>query len=268
MMTRLSKLQFLLISLTSTLCAQIVPITYDFDSYQNNSDTAGYEGSGHWTGSNGWSTTTHGGSLFISATDSHDGSNYIRFTDSGSGVGGTAFIENTFGTLRTDERFSFSFSYLDSNHWGTSVGFGSQSRAGVALTASASSGLSLTLNGASVGSFASNYSGPESWHDFRVDLDLGANGGSGLASVFSRITGESAWAPVTDMADLNLGLDVTRTAADSANPLNWDTLWFHHEGATSGIDNISVSAIPEPSTYAALFGAAVFGVALWVRRKR
>ena len=32
-------------------------------------------------------------------------------------------------------------------------------------------------------------------------------------------------------------------------------------------DNFSVSAIPEPSTYAAIAGAGVLGLALWRRRQ-
>lgn len=247
--------------------AQIAPVIYDFNGYTNNSGTNDYEGSGFWSNANGWSTTESGGYLYISNTASHNGSSYVRFTDFGGGVGATASISNTFGTVRTDERFSFSFSYLDHNYWGTMVGLRSSSDVGgIELIASGVSGLNLLVGGGSVGAVSFDFSGSESWHDFRVDLDVGANGGSGSASVYHRATGGETWSAVSGMIGLNLGLDGTRTDEGSANPENWDTLWFHHEGANSGIDNIAVSAVPEPATYAALFGVAALGFALSRRR--
>jgi len=42
---------------------------------------------------------------------------------------------------------------------------------------------------------------------------------------------------------------------------------FGSDFMTPAIDNFSVSAIPEPSTYAAIAGAAALGLAAWQRRR-
>jgi hypothetical protein len=253
--------------LATAACAQVAPVTYDFNGYTNNSGTTDYEGAGYWSDANGWSTTESGGYFFVSTTDSADGSSYVRFVNVGGGVGATASIADTFGSVRTDEQFSFSFSYLDHNYWGTIVGVRSSSdTGGIALTVSGYNGLTLAVGGSTVGTASFDFSGVASWYDFRVDLNVGANGGSGAASVYYRLTGGGAWSAVTGMAGLDLGLDATRTDGGSANPENWNTLWFHHEGANSGIDNVAIGAIPEPAAYAAFLAAAALGLASYRRR--
>ena len=39
------------------------------------------------------------------------------------------------------------------------------------------------------------------------------------------------------------------------------------DGSSFAIDNVTITAVPEPSTYAACAGAAVLGLAFWRRRR-
>lgn len=237
--------------------AQVVSALYDF----NNSDqNPVYQG---WYGSNGWSASAT--EWYLDTYEGGpDGTPYVAYDFAGAGWGGTA--SRTFNAPTTNEQFSLGFSYLTVNYWGTSLGFGSSASAGFNMTATNYLGSRLAItSGGTTASGDLTFS--EAWHDFRVDIDLGANGGSGSASFYEKASSESAWALIDGLANINLDLDQTRTASDDSNPLNWDTLWFHLEGAGSGIDNISVSAIPEPSTYAAMAGAAALGLAMWRCRR-
>lgn len=250
-----------LAGLALSTSAQVVPVTYNF-----NSSTPGT-----WTNADGWTTTSYNtGAQFQVTSGGPDGSNFIQFDDMGAGVGATAQISNTFGTVTTTERFSYSFSYLTTNYWGTVVGVSANApTTGLLLNASSYlGGAQLSLNGNALATGSTSFTGGN-WYDFRVDVDVGANGGSGSATVYGRTSGSSSWSTISGMTNINLGLDVTRTATDSTNPLQWNTLSFHHEGAASGIDNLSLtaSAIPEPSTYAALAGAVALGLAAHRRRR-
>ena len=40
------------------------------------------------------------------------------------------------------------------------------------------------------------------------------------------------------LVDVDLALD--QTATDATNPMTWDALWLHFEGATYGLDNVEV----------------------------
>lgn len=53
----------------------------------------------------------------------------------------------------------------------------------------------------------------------------------------------------------------------TANTTGSVGLSFQLTGGHIALDNVSVSAIPEPSTYAAIFGATALGLAAWRRRR-
>lgn len=241
--------------------AAINPVWYTFDSYTNDVD-------GHWTNANGWTTAESGGYFYISNDNSSDGTNYVRFSDSGAGVGATASISNTFGTLDESTATSLLYSYYHGNYWGTTVGLGSSASQGISLASSISDSMvRLYLGGTQLASQTFDFSGPM-WTDFRLDVDIGANGGSGSATAYARATGSGVeWTPIDGMAGINLGLDASRTALDSTNPANWNTLWFHEEGADSGIDGVAVLAVPEPSSLV-LLSAGILGLMGWRRSRR
>lgn len=262
-MKKISSIAFLSGFLSLALQAQVTPVSYDFNSYANDVN-------GNWDNLNGWTTTTVGGFFHVTSANSSDGSSYIGFSDSGPGYGATASIANTFGTPTTSDQFYLSFSYYTGNFWGTSAGLGNSASQGLTLTAEQNdaNNVSLSLDGTALAASSFDFSG-STWYDFAVDINLGANGGDGSATVFSRQTGTSAWNLVSSLDNIDLNLDSTRTAGDSSNPLNWNTLWFHEEGATSGIDNLDVApgAVPEPSTWA-LIGMGILALALHHRRSR
>jgi PEP-CTERM motif len=249
---------------TCALQAQVTSVHYDFNSYAN--DT-----SGNWDNANGWTTSINGGYFHVSNANGFNGSSYIAFWDSGASVGGTASIANTFGAPTTSDHFSLTYSYYTGNYWGTTAGLGNSASQGIGLMASQANGandIAISVNGTTLAGSGYSFADNNSWYDFRMDIDLGANGGNGSATVYSRETGSSTWNVISDLENVNLGLDATREAGDSSNPLNWNTLWFHHEGAVSGIDNLNVdpfTPVPEPSVMA-FGGLAALGFLFHRRR--
>jgi len=90
---------------------------------------------------------------------------------------------------------------------------------------------------------------------------------TGTTSTFS--TGASSYtfaSPTTNsksiaLTSLNIGVG-------SSVYLRWD---FNTTGSSSqglGLDNVSVSAVPEPSTYAAIAGVLALGGVMWHRRRQ
>lgn len=265
-MKKICSLVLLSVSLSCHLQAQVTGVNYNFNTYVN--DT-----SGNWDNANGWTTTVNGGYFYVTTANSSDGSSYIGFSSSGPTVGATASIANTFGTPTTSDQFSLSFSYYTGNYWGTTAGLGNSASQGLELGANEGNpgnNVLLSLNGTTLAGSSFTFADNNSWYDFRVDIDLGANGGDGSATVYSRLTGTSTWDLVPDLENVNLSLDASRTDDDSSNPLNWNTLWFHHEGATSGIDNVDVApglVVPEPSA-CALVGIGALGLVLHRRQSK
>lgn len=91
---------------------------------------------------------------------------------------------------------------------------------------------------------------------------------SNSTSTFS--TGSSSYtfsSPTTDNKSISLtGLGIN-TSSSIYLRWNFDTTGSNSQGL--GLDNVSVTAIPEPSTYAAIFGAlALAGVMIHRRRKQ
>jgi hypothetical protein len=85
-----------------------------------------------------------------------------------------------------------------------------------------------------------------------------------------------AWADAVDNVDGNLN-DNRASIASTIFGLNWTSgsdLWIRWTVATGnglpnvGLDDVSFTAVPEPSTYAALAGIPVLGLALYMRRRR
>ena len=95
------------------------------------------------------------------------------------------------------------------------------------------------------------------WVRVRVIMDLAANGGAGAGSLYlmNISQGATSFTAVPGLQDVDLALD--QSAADATNPLLWDALWLHFEGATYSLDNVQVGwagvAVP--------YGAACAGAA-------
>jgi len=97
-------------------------------------------------------------------------------------------------------------------------------------------------------------------------MNLGANGGAGLFSVASKVANASSFDPVTGLQNVGLGLDALGVSA--SDPDLWNTLWFHNEGGFAGVDNLLITAVPEPAPIALLTGGIVaMGMVIFKRRR-
>jgi len=100
-----------------------------------------------------------------------------------------------------------------------------------------------------------------------------ANGSTSILALasYNLVAGQSYNFTATLISSLlTLSVDgVTQlSATDSTSTGNQIALFSRSGfGASTSVDSISVSAIPEPSTYAAIAGSLVFGLVIW-RRKR
>lgn len=90
---------------------------------------------------------------------------------------------------------------------------------------------------------------------------------SNSTSTFS--TGSSSYtfsSPTTDNKSISLtGLGIN-TSSSIYLRWNFDTTGSNSQGL--GLDNVSVTAIPEPSTYAAIAGVLALGGVMWHRRRQ
>ncbi|MDD5349018.1 MAG: PEP-CTERM sorting domain-containing protein [Chthoniobacteraceae bacterium] len=227
----------LLLAPIGGLHAELTSVRYTFDS-ENNSAGVWVPGPGSWT-------TTHvGANLFVG--EDWSASKYISYNTPGAGFGGTAWIANAAGTASLDSQFSLEFSLYSNTYWGTLAGFGNAAFGGISVGWASINGCTLQLGSTVLGNVAYAFTA-NSWYDLRLDVDLAANSGEGSASVFVRPTGNAAWIAVTNLSDVDLNL--TQRGVD---PSTWNTLWFHEEGAGCGVDNVSLTVIPEPTTWSLL----------------
>ena len=106
-------------------------------------------------------------------------------------------------------------------------------------------------------------SGSEWWH-IKLDVDLAANSGLGEATLYAEKAGSgTGLQPVAGLTDVNLNLDDDAATWDG---LSVDLQW----GAgidNIKIDNIKITAVPEPSSAAVMAGLAGLGLALLRRRR-
>jgi hypothetical protein len=97
----------------------------------------------------------------------------------------------------------------------------------------------------------------QTWYNFRVDFNFSAGTHSGYITSFSGAQ-TASWSS-----------DSLSSSFDGSGKLQF---FDNTSGLTPTVflDNISLatSAIPEPSTYAAICGAAVLGLAVWRRKRR
>jgi hypothetical protein len=152
----------------------------------------------------------------------------------------------------------------------------------------------LNSTGAAITEFSLSYAGVQFFHSTganKNDITVAYRIEPANTAVSFNSTG---WNTITDLtytaglsgassaAALNFNTAANRTDFDAVStPVTWaagSELWvrfyINNVGGVDqgvGIDNIqltAVSAIPEPSTYAALFGALALGVVVYRRRRR
>lgn len=92
----------------------------------------------------------------------------------------------------------------------------------------------------------------------KLEVDLT----TGLADFYYDVGGGYVAAPA--LQDVDLKLDLTRTATDHTNPENWNALYLRGIGAGDSWDNLRVEVTPEPATLSLL----ALGALALLRRRR
>jgi hypothetical protein len=137
---------------------------------------------------------------------------------------------------------------------------------GSAIVGAWTYGNTLTPTSAGTGVFVFLANGVY-FHAESENLDDSANGQNGMErGTYTWNSGSGAFAPVANFVDTNGGWGM----AD--NSIIGSGLNIQISGNTLTVDGgpftmTRVAAIPEPSTYAALAGLGVLGLAIWRRRK-
>jgi hypothetical protein len=259
MLDRMSP-QSLVIGLLVTLlpaagaCAQF---SYDFNAL-NGSDTHPFTSLG---GQDNWTDQAFNASnsCGVTATMSHDGTKCLWFQEAGPGYGCDASRINAgpfapFVGLGSNAMFEVD---IKVGFWGGSFGLahdtsgdgivrGNQpGELGVRFTVGAQVNTQFRLYAADqtfvqvpLASVAQASGGD--WLRVRVVMDLPAAGATGTGSVFAKnlTNGDTVFSAVSGLLDISLALNVA--AADATNPLLWDAVWLHFEGATYALDNLNI----------------------------
>lgn len=223
---------------------------------------------------NGYSLLANGGSsMQWSSSDTAPtanlrfggGSNALSMQYTGTSTGFFGLYRNTINT--TVDNVAYDLWLKPTSSSGTkyvvSHGYTAGSGAGFALIQNGSN-IEVHMNGSAVITAALSIN---SWQQVAVVRD------SGVTTLYinGSSVGTSSATPTSDassLLDFGMAQGVGGSLAyfgfiDEARFLTW-----------SGTDNLAltdlnyVSAIPEPSTYAVMAGAAMLGLAIWQRRKR
>ena len=154
-------------------------------------------------------------------------------------------------------------------------------------TANFVTGWSNTWNGSGEPTYLMKAGGPYDANIAVGSYGVHLNVNNVFSTSFSVVTGETYTVSFLSKAGTTLSAGALSVTANgqSANftptTSGFATYSYNFTANTSGsvglsfqmgsghvsLDNVSVSAIPEPSTYAAVFGATALGVAAWRRRR-
>ncbi len=250
-------------------CRELRALTYDFNSYSF----------GNLNGQAGWGSEGFNGASgiqIIADSPSFGGTRFAWFNDLGTGRGASAWNMGgvapalSGGSLVTLQ-FDFFAGTTQSNHvglgWDNGTGKvtvnSAPSQLGLQIRADYNAGIEVFLNGSSLGTDTDAFT-VNGFYTVRVTMDLAANGGAGLFSVGTMVHNASSFDPLTSLQNINLGLDSLGLSA--SDPALWNTLWFHHEGI-AGMDNLIITAVPEPAPIA-LFGGGVVAMAMVIFKRR
>jgi autotransporter-associated beta strand protein len=186
------------------------------------------------------------GSWELSATNSYTGSTTVNagtLTFSAQANLSSSLTVNTGGTLR------------------------------LAATDAFGSSAAVTLNGGTLqfsgGAFSQNFSGTPLSLTASSTIDFGSGLGASTLSFGS--SSAQTWTGTLSIANYSAGSDVLRfgTDANALSPSQLAAINFSGFAAGAQIDsNGYVTPVPEPSTYALIFGSFAFGLSAYRLRKK
>lgn len=247
--------------------AALTPVTFNFDS----ATVGDLDGQGGWT-SIGFNGDTEG----VQVAPGGGGIttvNYAAF-DGPGGSSASASNVGAFGTPTGNETFTLRFDFFASSTLGTIVGLGWDNGFGsldfndlstqlgfyVQVDRTGGGRIELFLNGNSLGSASPTFA-EDTWRTIGLTFNLAANSGAGTVSVQTKSAFSSSFSPVGSLQ--NIALTLNRSGNNASDPRLWNTLWTHHDGPGTGLDNIIL--VPEPGAGALLLtGLAGLG---WLRRR-
>ncbi len=249
-------------------CRELRALSYDFNAYTL----------GDLNGQSGWGSEGFNGAAGVQISGgSFNSTQFALFNDAGAGRGASAWNKGAFSPLNGSETVTLQFDFragtTQSNYVGLGWDNGSSkvtlnspaNQHGFEIKTGLSGGIAVFLNGASFGTDAGGFTAG-GWYTIRVDMNLGANSGAGSLSVVSKVANASSFDPVTGLQNVNMGLNGLGTSA--SDPTLWNTLWFHNEGGFSGLDNLAVTAVPEPAPIALFIGGLIaMGMVVFRRRR-
>ncbi|WPJ94795.1 hypothetical protein SH580_15285 [Coraliomargarita algicola] len=235
-------------------------------------------------GQDNWTTTLYNTSndVQVVAGASADGSKALQFTQSGAGVGvdGSRLNDSNYSLPDFDgiDHATIDFSF-HTPYWGGEFGLGFDYNNDDIIENNSnelafnlySKGQNDTLIfkdhlGTETSTALSGLSVTGAWINYRLDIDFTANSGTGSVSVSFQdpLAPESAYMSIANLQNINLNL--SNVALNASNPANWEGMFFHFEGSTGGLDN--VSAVPELSSYALILGGLVCIPPMLKRRRK
>ena len=257
--TRSSTLRFvfqlcagLLIAAATAGTALAQTYTYNFNSGQSNFDSTFTSNGG---GGNGVATISStvgiGTPLGSVSTDGVTNHTIIFNTPLNNSTGGTittSFFFETRPTLATGDLVGFGLLASTSQLWGSTNSIFYKINGNNSLNLLASTWYQLVATTTNTGS------------TFHTTISLesyGSTGTTASGSVTTLGASDTTSGTLLTTSSVYVGLYGGQLAN---GPISY---------MTPGIDNfsVSVSAIPEPSTYAAIAGAAMLGLAVWKRRR-
>ena len=257
-----------LCSVLGLLLAALLPGSADAQSCGNLYDLNGLAGDDvapftPLDGQDGWTAESYNVAVDcgVTATLGYDGTQALRFEASGPGFGCDASRLNdanyAIPTFTGSETSAFYQADFGVGYWGNSSGpaydldgngkvrgseagergprllVGSHANVGVTVVSAAGNKTTVPLSDA-------GGSGGGDWLRLRLVMDLTANAGSGSGSVdYMNLTnGETSWTPIAGLQGVDV--ELSPGSGDAADPVNWNGVWLHFEGATNQLDNIEV----------------------------
>ena len=247
--------------LSIALVAALLPVSaasaqfsYDFNTLTG-SDTHPFT---PLAGQDGWTTDTYnaGNGCGVTATLSHDGTQCLWFEEVGPGYGCDASRISPspfapFAGLGSNAMFEVD---IKVGWWGGSFGMAHDTNGDTLIRGNqpGERGVRFSVGGNGSTQFrlyaadqtfvqvplaSVAQAGGGDWLRVRVIMDLPAAGG-GSVFVKNLTNGDPAFSAVSGLLDIPLALDLAAT--DARNPLLWDAVWLHFEGATYALDNVNI----------------------------